>query len=178
MWLIVNLFFFLFLSGEAVYTCSKGNVNFESNTALETIKAESHSLRGVLNPVTHQFSFAVQFASFNGFNSPLQKEHFHENYVESTDYPEVKFSGRVIEEIDFQKKGIYKVRAKGFFQLHGITNDVIIHSQLIVQSATEINIESDFIINLPDYQIKIPRLVHKKLAETISVHVNCTLTKS
>lgn len=178
MWLIVNLLLCFFLSGDSVYTCSKGHVNFESNTALETIKAESHSLRGILNPVTHQFSFAVQFASFNGFNSPLQKEHFHENYVESTDYPEVKFSGRVIEEIDFQKKVTYEVRAKGFFQLHGITNDVIIHSKLTVKTLDEIFIESDFIIILPDYQIKIPRLVHKKLAEKISVHVNCTLTKS
>jgi len=161
-----------------VYTCSKGHVKFESSTALETIMAESHMLRGVVNPATNQFNFAVQFSSFKGFNSPLQKEHFHENYVESTDFPEVKFSGRIIENIDYQKKGTYEVRAKGLFQLHGITNDVIIHSQLIIKSANEISIESNFDINLPDYQIKIPRLVHKKLAEKIAVHVNCTLTKS
>ena len=178
MWLIVNLLFSFILSENQVYMCSKGHVKFESSTALETIIAESRMLRGVLNPTTNQFHFAVQFSSFKGFNSPLQKEHFLENYVESSNFPEVKFSGRVIEDIDFNKNNTCEVRAKGLLQLHGISNDVIIHSKLTIKSVHEISIESDFNINLPDYKIKIPRLEHKKLAEKIVVHVQCTLTKS
>ncbi len=53
--------------------------------------------------------------SFQGFNSTLQREHFNENYIESDKYPEARFSGKVIEDIDFSKDGTYIIRAKGNF---------------------------------------------------------------
>ena len=50
--------------------------------------------------------------SFQGFNSPLQKEHFNENYVESDKFPDASFKGKVIEDVDLSKDGTYEVRAK------------------------------------------------------------------
>ena len=70
-------------------------VIFESNAALEKIKAKSNHLRGVVNTNNNTFSFAIQLNSFQGFNSELQLEHYNENYVESNLYKEAK-SQRVV----------------------------------------------------------------------------------
>jgi hypothetical protein len=51
--------------------------------------------------------------SFQGFNSPLQKEHFNENYVESDKFPEASFKGKIIEDQDLTVDGTYELRAKG-----------------------------------------------------------------
>jgi polyisoprenoid-binding protein YceI len=116
--------------------------------------------------------------TFEGFNSPLQKEHFNENYIESNRFPEAQFIGRVIEQIDWAKPGNYPIRAKGDFMLHGLTKNLIIPSQIQVISEQEIRIKSQFKISLSEFGIKIPRMVHKKLAEMIDVSLDCRLIKT
>ncbi|MBP6623800.1 MAG: YceI family protein [Chitinophagaceae bacterium] len=176
--LLSLFFYFSFLQDHANYSCKDGHISFTSNTSLELIRGHSKSLRGVFDANTNEFSFAVPMNSFQGFNSELQSEHFEENYVESTKYPEAFFSGHLVENINFSKIGDYKVRAKGRFKLHGVEKDFILQAILHIASNAEIRIDSEFKLNLPDFNIKIPRLVHKKLAEEIQIKVNCILKKS
>lgn len=175
----LSLFFYAFcLLNYSNYTCKDGRVSFTSNTSLELIRGHSKSLRGVFDANTNEFSFAVRMNSFKGFNSTLQADHFEENFVESSKYPEAFFSGHLIENINFSKLGDYKVRAKGRFKLHGIEKDFILPAMLHIVSNNEIRVDCEFKLNLPDFNIKIPRLVHKKLAEEIQISVNCILKKS
>jgi hypothetical protein len=46
-----------------------------------------------------------------------------------------------------------------------------------VISEQEIRIKSQFKISLSEFGIKIPRMVHKKLAEMIDVSLDCRLIK-
>ncbi len=167
-----------FLLDHANYSCKDGQVSFTSNTSLELIKGRSKSLRGIFDSNTNEFGFAVSMNSFQGFNSELQSEHFEENYVESVKYPEAIFSGHLVEKINFSKLGEYKVRAKGRFKLHGVEKDLILHAMMQVKPNAELGIDCEFKLNLPDFNIKIPRLVHKKLADEIQIQVNCILKKS
>ena len=62
--------------------CDRGVVVFRSEAPLEVIQAESYQLRGVIDTLSRAFAWRVRMSSFEGFNSPLQREHFNEDYME------------------------------------------------------------------------------------------------
>jgi polyisoprenoid-binding protein YceI len=177
---MTSLLFFLisfFATDAAYFKTSNGMVIFESNAALEKIKAKSNHLRGVVNTNNNTFSFAIQLNSFQGFNSELQLEHYNENYVESNLYKEATFKGNIIENVNWLAKGKYHVRAKGLFGLHGEQKIETIQATIEHLDETTCTISANFSLNLSDYNIKIPRIVHKKLAENIDIQINATLKK-
>src|SRR3954453_7865795 len=67
----------------SIYKTTKGEIFFKSDAPLEIIKASSTEMIGLLDIDKKNFSLKVDLRSFKGFNSPLQKEHFNENYLES-----------------------------------------------------------------------------------------------
>ena len=172
--LALFLLFFTTESQAQIYEVLNGRVHFHSNTPQELIRAESHNLRGALDLSRNTFAFRVRINTFNGFNSPLQQEHFNENYMESNRFPEAFFSGKIIENVNLQQEGVYQVRAKGKMQIHGFSQECIIVAQVRSQR-NQIDISSDFSVILADYNIKIPRLVYDKLAPEIKVSVQASL---
>lgn len=154
-----------------VYLITKSQIQIRSEASLELINASSEKLKGALDPVARSFAFSVDMSSFDGFNSPLQKEHFNENYVETKKYPKATFAGRIIEEDDFTKDGTYTLRAKGKFSVHGVERERIIKGDLVVKNGV-IQLKSNFTVLLADHNIKIPRIVYEKLASEIKVVIN------
>ncbi len=157
-----------------LYSVKSGNIQFRSEAKLELIKASSNELRGKLDPSKKTFAFTVKINSFKGFNSPLQKEHFNENYLESEKYPDATFSVRMIEDIDLSQDGNFTVRSKGNFTLHGVAQERIIKSDISIQKGV-LNIVSNFTVQLSDHNIPIPKVVHEKLASEIKVEVKAIL---
>ncbi|HSG67217.1 MAG TPA: hypothetical protein VK994_00825, partial [Bacteroidales bacterium] len=100
-------------SQNLVYSGSNGTILFKSDAPLELISAKSDELKGALKLSDGTFAFTIDNRSFKGFNSPLQQEHFYENYIEADKFPSSTFVGKIIEPIDPQGKGEYAVRAKG-----------------------------------------------------------------
>lgn len=176
-----NIFLFaavLLLSGftaqNPLYEITKGMVTFKSEAPLEVIKASSTDLVGLIDLSKNNFSFSVNMNSFKGFNSPLQKVHFSENYVEAEKYPQSSFKGKIIEDVDFAKNGVYPLRAKGMFTIHGISQERIIKATITVTNNT-ISIQSKFAVLLSDHNIPIPKVVNQKLANSIKVEINAVL---
>ncbi len=160
---------------QQVFNISKGSISIQSDAPLELIKAASTDLKGKLDAVKKLFAFTIKISSFKGFNSPLQKEHFNENYLESGKYPDAFFKGKIIEEVDFGKDGTYTIRAKGKLNIHGVEQDRIIKSIMTLKNG-QITIKSNFTVQLADHNIPIPKVVHEKLASEINVEVNAVLT--
>jgi len=156
------------------FNTSKGNIHFRSDAPLELIKASSKEMHGKLVANKKAFAFAVKIRSFNGFNSPLQKEHFNENYLESNIYPDATFYGRIIEDIDFTQNGTYTVRAKGILTIHGVQQERIIKSEITIKNGS-LKISSAFTVQLSDHNIPVPKVVHEKLASEINVEVTADL---
>ena len=119
-------------------------------------------------------AFKVPVASFRGFNSELQHEHFDENYMETNKYPEAVFNGKIIEDIDLSKGGAYKVRVKGKLNIHGLEKERVIGGRLTV-GASSIRINSSFEVPLEDRDIAIPRVIAQKISETILVQLKADL---
>lgn len=160
---------------QTVFEIGKNNISFNSDAPHEMIKASSDKLVGIINTEKKQFAFKIEVASFKGFNSPLQKEHFNENYMESARYPDITFVGKIIEDVNLSVDGTYTVRAKGKLNAHGISRDRIINARVTVKNK-KIDVASEFNVALADHDIKIPRIVNDKLATEVMVVMSATLS--
>ncbi|MFL5754617.1 MAG: YceI family protein [Bacteroidia bacterium] len=158
------------------FTSNNGKIKFTSEAPLELIKAESSKLVSVISASDRRFAFSVIIETFEGFNSPLQKEHFRENYMETNKFKTSTFKGKIIEEVDLSKPGTYNVRAKGMFSIHGVEKEKIIKAKVTVKDGS-MEIESDFAVPLEEFNIKVPKVVNQKIASVIAVNVKATLSQ-
>lgn len=149
----------------------RSEVTFVSDAPLEQITAKNTSCTGLVDADAKTFAVSVPIREFEGFNSPLQREHFNENYLVSRDWPNATFAGRIIEDIDLLEAGTYDVRAKGALIVRGIEQERIIPCSIVVTDEG-VRITSLFDIQLADHEVRIPRIVQQKIASTIQVKVD------
>ena len=174
--LLLSLFWSLNSAQVNMYKTEHGKVQFHSEAQLEIINAASDKMKGVLNTTSRNFAFVIPISSFQGFNIALQREHFNENYMESDKYPNATFSGKIIEDVDFLTRGNMVVRAKGILAIHGVEQERIIKVSLSIRDGS-VQVSSRFGVLLKDHDIKIPKIVHEKIASEIMVEVNAELKK-
>ncbi len=170
----VALLCFSFITDSVVYTSQNGKIKFVSEAPLELIKAESDKLVSVVDITKRSFAFSILIESFDGFNSPLQKVHFRENYMETSKYKTATFKGKIIEEIDLGKEGAYVIRAKGMLNIHGVEKERIVKVKMVVKSAG-IDFDAEFDVPLEEHNIKVPKVVNQKIAQVIRVSARGTL---
>ncbi len=175
-WLFIFLVFTWLNGFTQVYQTIEGNVFFKSDAPLEIIEAKSKKLKGAINISKRTFAFSIPIRSFEGFNSPLQREHFNENYLESGQFPQATFTGKIIEKIDFTKDGKYTLRAKGKLTIHGVTQERIIKSQLEIKKGNLL-VDTNFTILLDEHQIRVPKIVYQKIAKEIKVNMKAVFEK-
>jgi len=164
------------LEAQKKFGIVQGKIDFVSNAELELIKASSNKYKGLIDPATNQFAFSVPVVSFAGFNSELQRQHFNEKYMESEKYPQMTFTGKIIEQVDFSINGIYVVRAKGDLEVHGQKQTRIIRTTITIENGT-LSIDTNFKVPLSDHNISIPRIVNQKIATEIEVHVEAMMSQ-
>ena len=157
-----------------IYSIQTSTIEFVSEAPLEVIRAASTEAKGLIDFGKSSFAITVGLKTFLGFNSPLQQEHFNENYVESDIYSNSVFKGKIIEPVNVSQIGETNVRAKGILEIHGKSKEHIIpvafsiNDQMIILNAV-------FNIELSDYNISIPRIVENKISETIQITVYAEL---
>jgi len=161
---------------SSLYKTNAGFIKFVSDAPLELITAESKDLRGVVDMAKRTFAFQLNVNTLKGFNSPLQQEHFYENYIETEQYPTAGFSGKIIENINLNDNSEQTVRAKGLLDIHGVKQERIIKCKLKPKD-DKLLAEAEFIVPLADHNISIPQLVYQKIAEEIRVEVRVELTR-
>ncbi|MEZ5016950.1 MAG: YceI family protein [Flavipsychrobacter sp.] len=162
------------VAAQQVYETTAGTVRFFSNTQQELIKASSDKLQGVVDVKEKRFAFRVEIGTFLGFNNPLQRDHFNENYMESEQYPIATFTGKIVEDVDLLANGKHKLRAKGKLSIHGVEQERILYV-IVTMKDGRMEVTSEFTVPLIDHSIKIPRVVYEKLATEINVFVAATL---
>ena len=152
---------------------NRSHITFVSVAPLERIEASNSRSTGLLDVLTRSFAVQIPMAGFEGFNSPLQREHFNENYLDSKIFPHATFAGRIIESIDLRVLGRYTVRAKGKLTIKGVERERIISCELVV-SEEGVHVASTFDVALDEHGILIPRVVQQKVASVVQVSVEAT----
>ena len=94
--------------------------------------------------------------------------------MESHKYPKASFVGKIIGQVDLAVDGAYTVRVKGKISVHGVEQERIIKSQVVV-SGKRIRISSTFTVPLSEHNITIPRIVYQKIAEEITITIEADL---
>lgn len=148
-------------------------ISFFSSAPLENIEALNKGAIIIMNTTSNEIQIRVSIQNFK-FKNSLMEEHFNENYLESSKYPNCVFKGKINESIDHSKDGENKVTVTGKMELHGVTKDVTLDG-VLTKAGTEYKIASKFKIKVADYNIEVPSMYVKNIAETVDVTVNSTL---
>ena len=159
---------------EQLWTIDEAEIHFVSDAPLERIEAVSKDLKGLLNTEDGTFAFSVEIRTFRGFNNPLQREHFNENYLESRKYPKALFYGKILEDLKLKEEGERLIRAKGIFDIHGVKRERIVEVKLEKQG-DRISFSSIFQVPVEEHNIYIPKTVEQKISEIIDVQVKATM---
>jgi polyisoprenoid-binding protein YceI len=158
-------------SNEHVLKFSHGTISFASEAPLELIQASTKEFQAVIDTVSGKFAFSIPITSFVGFNSPLQQEHFNENYLESVKYPKATYTGKIIEAWQKPTSVARKVRTKGKLTIHGQETEQLINA-VMQKEGKLLYVKSTFKVKTADYNIRIPKLVVQKIAQEIDVTVD------
>lgn len=162
------------LHAQENYLTRNGQISFFSSTPLEDIKATNNEVASVVNKKTGSVQFIVLIKSFQ-FRKAAMQGHFNgKDYMDSDRFPKAELKGNIanISAVDFTKDGTYPVTVEGTLNMHGVSNKIRIPGNIIVKENT-ITASSVFTIKLADYQISVPTIVSKKVAEKVEVTVNC-----
>lgn len=155
-----------------VFNIESGNIVFEAKAKTVGIdsefKGKGNGLKGSLNLTENKFKFVYDLWNLDT-GIELRNDHMHENYLETEDYPEAKFSGDII---NIEGDSLVVV---GFFELHGHKKKVEIRAVKIKNVIT-----ARWRLKLSDFNIEIPRkFFFAKLSETLemSAHINLVENK-
>lgn len=131
------------------------------------IAAKNNSVSAILDASTGKFAVNALINQFS-FKIPLMEEHFNENYMETSKFPNAKFSGQIanFDPAKLASKGTYEV--EGDLTLHGVTKKVKTKITLVLAGG-KVSANCNFTVRAQDYKIEIPSLVKEKFAENIKV---------
>lgn len=152
------------------YKATATTVKFFSETPVENIDAVTNEATSIISIPKNQIAFSIPNKSFL-FKNALMQEHFNEKYMESDKYPNSTFAGTIIDAVDLSKDGEYKLNVTGKLKIHGVEKQVIAPAYAKVKNG-KVSLQSQFMVKLVDYKIKVPTLVFNKIAEEIKIVVN------
>jgi hypothetical protein len=162
------------LNAQSSYMTREGTISFFSSAPLEDIKAINSRVQAVLDNSTGEIAVRMRIEDFE-FEKSLMQRHFNENYMESHIYPEARLAGSVegFEEIRDGSANA-DVTVKGSLTIHGVTREVEIPGT-ISRQGPHLICNAVFDIRLEDYDVRIPRLLTRNIAESVEVTVNLRL---
>ncbi|CAN1562932.1 Lipid/polyisoprenoid-binding, YceI-like [Flavobacteriaceae bacterium] len=146
-----------------------GEIKFDASMPnLVEIAGKSNTVSAILDEATGNFATSAIIKSFR-FKSPLMEEHFNENYLESSKFPNSTFKGK-IAGFDAKKLSATKTAydIEGDLNLHGVTKKIKTKIYLSLDGA-KVVATGNFSVHAQDYKIEIPSLVKEKFAEQIKV---------
>jgi hypothetical protein len=170
--MVFILLFALQASSQLYYT-KNGDISFFSKSVLQNIEADNNQVISVLDTSTGSIQFSLLNNAFE-FEKAKMQEDFNDNYMESNKYPRSSFKGNItnLQAVNFSKDGTYNLNVSGDLTIHGVTKHISTPATIIIKNGNILG-KAVFHILVKDYNIDIPTIVSKKIAEDIEIRVNC-----
>jgi polyisoprenoid-binding protein YceI len=159
------------------YLSKTGKVTFEASVPLfEDVFAQDDNNVGVINADTGDFASVSVVKNFH-FKTKLMEEHFNESYAETGKYPKTTFTGKIV---NFDKTKLsaspQKYTVQGTLNFHGV-DKAVTSAATIYSKDGKIYMQGNFVAKAADYKVTIPKMVMKKVAESVNVQYNYILSK-
>lgn len=171
----IALFIILIFVTESLiaqrYKSVEGSITFFSDATIEDITATNKKGISIFDAGNGEIAFLVTISDFD-FDKSLMKEHFNEKYMESDKYPKATFKGSILG-YDSNVKGDQEVTARGALTIHGQTKNINT-TGVISFSDSHLTMTASFMVELEDYNIKIPKLLWQNIAERVEVTIKYT----
>lgn len=152
-----------------------GTITFEASVpSFEEVKGKNTAVTCVLNTSNGEIAALALMKGFR-FKVALMEEHFNENYIESSKFPKATFKGKIdafdVSKISTSAKD-YTINGK--LELHGKTKDISTVAK-IRKIGSDIEILTNFPVNVSDFDIEIPSVVSKKVSKKVTIDCNFLL---
>ncbi|WP_370899513.1 YceI family protein [Chryseobacterium gossypii] len=159
------------------YSSKTGKVSFEASVPLfEDVFAQDDNNVIVLNSDTGDMASVSVVKNFH-FKTKLMEEHFNESYAETAKYPKTVFTGKIL---NFDKTRLtaspQKYTIQGKLNFHGVERPVSSTATIYAKEG-KIYMQGGFVAKPADYNVTIPKMVTKKIAESVNVEYNYVLVK-
>jgi len=172
LFLSIALFAFCNLAiAQSKFFTRNGTISFFSKTPMENIEAVNNQSSAIFDTEKGEIAVSAQMKGFE-FEKALMQEHFNENYVESDKFPTATFKGSIRDynKAIFKSNEEKQVVLDGDMTMHGVTKHISTPAK-ITWGQDKIAALAEFKISVADYDIKVPKAVIDKIAESIQVKV-------
>ena len=105
----------------------------------------------------------------------LRNRHMRDNYLHTNRFPYATFSARIVK-ISQRAPGILAVVATGTLAIHGVERERTLECET-GDGLPPHRVRCEFEVGLTDHSIKVPRLMFMKVADTVQVLLEFTLTE-
>ena len=159
------------IASQQLYTNIGETIFDGSKESFEPIKATNNNSVSIIDTDNGNIAALIYIKDFE-FRLGLMQEHFNENYMYSSKFPKSTFEG-VIQNFNFEKleNNYTNFIIEGEIEIKGVKKNI--STVAIIKKTVEgIDLNTNFNIKLSDYDIKIPRLVFKKIDENVKVSLN------
>lgn len=157
------------------YQTRTGLTEFKASVeTFEPVEAKNKSTSVLLNAATGELGAIIFIKAFR-FKVALMEEHFNENYMESDQFPKATFKGNITDfELSNLDSEVKTYRVKGILTIRNQPKAITFETQLKLNHNT-IRAEGEFEVQPADFNIKIPKIVRKKIARTTKISFNYEL---
>ena len=153
------------------YFAEKSKISFYSDGVVEDITAVNEKVTSIFDAWKGEIAFLMSIKDFE-FEKKLMQVHFNEKYMESEKYPKSTFQGKIVG-FNAAEEGLQQVRAVGKLSIHGVTKDVDAIGT-IEKSGSLLKMKSKFMVKLLDYNINVPQIIWKNIAQQVEVTIDFT----
>lgn len=159
------------------YVAKTGKVTFEASVPLfEDVFAQDDNNVAVINADTGEFASVSNVKNFH-FKTKLMEEHFNESYAETAKFPKTTFKGKIV---NFDKSKLsaspQKYTVQGTLNFHGVDKAYNSTASIYAKDG-KIYMSGGFVVRPADHKVTIPKMVTKKIAESVNVQYNYILSK-
>lgn len=168
--LIIWFSFLLPGSQSGKMTTTTGHIRFFSEAPVENIEANNHKVRAAIDLSNGDLLFVAPIRDFI-FEKGLMQKHFNQQYMESDKFPEARFVGKIsdVDKIMRERPSVHTL--SGQLTIHGVTKTISEKATLQMHEAY-LSGTSKFRVRTADFDIRIPRMLIKNIAEEIEVTVD------
>ncbi len=159
---------------QTKYVTRAGHANLFSTTVAEDISADNYKVTSTINSETGDMVFVIPVQSFE-FEKALMQKHFNqEHFMNSTEYPKIKFKGKIqnLSTVKWDTDGKYPVTVEGNLTIRDVTKPISEEGTITVKGNV-ITANSVFVVKqITDYHVGKPK--KKSMSNNVADDIKIT----
>jgi polyisoprenoid-binding protein YceI len=149
-----------------VLTFDHGEVAFHTSSIVSDIEAVSKEIEVNLDLQSGGFEIRISIASFE-FEYEMMQDHFNAEYLESDQYPDATFIGKIVQDMSDIQEGI-EVYVSGELTIHGVNKPTSLQATLSKKDGFT-RVKCVFPIVFKDFNVDEPSILTKSVAKDVEV---------